>query len=588
MSELKDYDMDTDQRKMSYMPDESKSRPLLNKEQGSREDRIILTRKRSFVAWIRTVWALILHCMISVGAVVLLIFYVGDHHFSVDHHWPRLRLAGGDSLPLPFSLTQSDVVTILSIIVDVLNSLLAAWVGPLCWRIAVFLMEKDGLRLRDLTALVKCQLLTPGTHLRSFSTFFIGSLLFASWVASVSSFILTGSITWVPRDWPYLHANPGRVSFYEIEAGAQLVLPDDYLNETYRQQAFIERGIGLVGIGWGRDANDTGLKRVSNSVETLGNGSIIENVTLPYFATHSIQWITKESEVPDYIDLHEQDPLHAMFQSLQWSPSPPIVIHLGAAVLMQNLTSRTNWSSDPLDWLNITETRLLSFWLGTRHENLTRGLSADTYITTYTNGRQFAFAWVTFSAGVGKCARDSSPCIISSPFTIQNMTLIDPGPHPLTLQALSMAPVIGVSLVSQNSSVPSPWEPPDDYVKAVLARSYSGAWNILNDKIVDSSADSGYVPALPGLVARIDLRRVFAWLGIQLFVTFLSVIFLVFHLDKARFPLIGDASLTAFFLHTVEASKGNSEDPFQNGTLQIIQEGDRFKIKPATEVAGQI
>ncbi|CAE6385739.1 unnamed protein product [Rhizoctonia solani] len=249
---------------------------------------------------------------------------------------------------------------------------------------------------------------------------------------------------------------------------------------------------------------------------------------------------------------------------------------------MPNLTSRTNWSSDPLDSTIITDTRLLAFWFGEDGANVTQKLPPNVYTYNYistssNSSRYYAFAWVTFSAGVGRCM--DHQCVVSSSSTIQNTTPINLEPHPLTFQALSMAPVIAISLVYHNISIPSSWKDANNYIEAVLVRSYSGAWNIPNKLASVSNTNSNYRPALPSLVANVNHTRVYAWLGIQLSVTLLSIIFLLLQFNLSEIPLIGDTTLAAFYLDTTGLPESTRPLPFVDGTLKVQEEGDRLKIK---------
>ncbi|KAG8731518.1 hypothetical protein FRC11_003934, partial [Ceratobasidium sp. 423] len=114
---------------------------------------------------------------------------------------------------------------------------------------------------------------------------------------------------------------------------------------------------------------------------------------------------------------------------------------------------------------------------------------------------------------------------------------------------------------------------------AVLVRSYSGAWTTLNYEFSTEEFYAGYVPSLPALVADVNRGRVYGWLGIQLSVTLLSVVFLILQSRLSKHPLIGDTSLTAFYLDTTGVPRSDNDDPFMNGTLKVKEEAKRLKLK---------
>ncbi|CAE7155105.1 unnamed protein product, partial [Rhizoctonia solani] len=303
----------------------------------------------------------------------------------------------------------------------------------------------------------------------------------------------------------------------------------------------------------------------------------IETVTLPFFKVHSIRWIENRDEVPAIRD--GSTPIDILRIQSDMTPSNISDFPLGYIILVPNVTA--HWSSDPLDSTIIHDTRLLI--MNYAYDNsrassgvssLTRDLPTGAY-TLSSNQYHYAFAWVTFSAGVGRC-RDFN-CIVSSPSTIRNNTPVELEPHQLAFQALSMAPVVGFHLVMQNNSIPFLWNTINDYVEAVLVRSYSGSWCGLNKGMGTSTTNTNYVPSLLNLMADVDHDRVYIWLGLQLLVTVLSVFFLIIQSHLTETPLLGDTSLTAFDLDTSAVAVIDAGSI--NGLRRVEQAGGRLKLK---------
>ncbi|KAG8688382.1 hypothetical protein FRC11_005539 [Ceratobasidium sp. 423] len=499
--------------------------------------------------------------------------------FNIADHQATVQTTEGN-MTLPFAPTQSDAVTILSSMFVAHKWALAAWVTPLCWRIAIFLMDRHGLHHQDFNVLIKYRMLTPGTVFRSFPTLIIGTLLLTSLAANLSSPILTGSIAWIPKNQPVPSEPPiGSIGFQEIKPGI-FKLADIYLNGQFVRNFVTARAIGLVSIGWGRNVDKQVYKRVSGSVEALAIGSVIESVTLPYFAVDSIKWIENEDDVPTYAK-NETNPDVALLGALEWGPSALPALPPGYAALIP--TNPTNWSDDPLDPTTIEETRLLVLALEITNVSIPNTLPRNTYILEAQGegymGDKYAYAWVSFRAGASTCK--GYRCVISSPSTIstlQNDPKLSPEPHTLTFQALSMALAVSCFLVMHNSSIPYPSHSIDDYVEAILIRSYSATWNVMNDLVGSTRVYSNYRPALPVLIAQVDHARVYGWLGLQLLVTLLGLIFLILQFGLSKFPLIGDTSLMAFYLDTTGIPREGNSDPFENGELKIEQVDDRLAI----------
>ncbi|KAF8669032.1 hypothetical protein RHS04_08912 [Rhizoctonia solani] len=546
------------------------------------EGKDIAKKKLPQVAWVSTLLPLAMHFIISTGIALMVLCYVSNRPFNTIHRRPYVRTIDGQ-LPTSFSLTQSDVVALLSTLIVVQKWALMGWVVPLCWSIAIILMEKYGLYRRDLKTLVKYRVLAPRTYFASTPTFVIGTLLLASLAANSISPLLTGSIVWDPQNTPIRHLSTAPIPFLSAENESGDVIPgsfmDLYMSSDTLRQDVARWGSGLVGIAWKREPEKGVLKVVSKLVETLAINSTVETVTLPYFAIHSVEWIRNENDLPAYA--RNIRPEEAMQQSLNLSPGGAVTIFTGASILVPDLSNPTNWSNDPWVSRTIEGKRLLIHSVGSMDEfkyMSTRGLPPGAYLyVDKVTEEPFAFAWVTFSAGVGKCK--NYQCIVSSSSTIQSDARISLEPHPFTFQALEMAATVSAALVYQNTSIPYPWENFDDYIEALLVRSYSAAWNAISNVMSASQTASGYYPALPGLVAKVDHARVFWWLGLQISVTLLSVVFLVLHRNISSFPLLGDVTLVAFYLDTTSLPESGSPYTSLHGELKVDDEDKQLKVR---------
>ncbi|KAF8752772.1 hypothetical protein RHS01_07412 [Rhizoctonia solani] len=383
--------------------------------------------------WMYILWPLILHC----------------------RHTALKRNAGG--FQLPFTPTQSDVITILSSLIVIQKWALAAWIVPLCWRVAILLMERHGLRRQDLKTLIRHRLLTPHTYLMNVPTFIIGTLLLAGLAGNLASPILTGSISWTQHNIT-VDSVPKSLKFFE--AGTQIDSWNRYRyfnGSKINRNGIAQRAAGLAGMAWRRDAEEGIFKRISRSLESITTGSAIENITLPYFKVESINWVVDRNDIPS----RYQGSFDPFIDSFQDGPCEVPVYTIGTAVLSRNYSNPTTWRNDSIvEPKKITEKRLLVLWFGQNTYNLTKRLPSNAYVSKglseTSRGNYFAYAWVTFTAGVGKC--EHYQCIISSPLVIQNSNAspIIPEEHLLTFQALHMMPALSAMLVLQNSrSLPS-------------------------------------------------------------------------------------------------------------------------------------
>ncbi|EUC60910.1 transmembrane protein, putative, partial [Rhizoctonia solani AG-3 Rhs1AP] len=451
--------------KLSHPSPESKTSTFSSTDTLLKDEGSAITQKPSLSAWISTVWSLALHCILSVGITLFVLVYMDQRPTNVTDRVASVQVIGGN-VTLPFAPIQSDIVTILSSMIVVQKGVLTAWMAPLCWRAAIFLMERRGLDRRDLKFLVRYRLLIPRTYLASLPTLIISTLLLTGLAAHLSSPILTGSIAWVATNQPIRDLKIDPVRFKELEAGSRTMLPSSYVTDSNVRSWLSQKAWGLISVGWGRDTDKRVHKRISNSVEGLPLNSTIENVTLPYFVIDSIKWVEDISHLPNYTESNYPENLLEQAYDLAIVPDQPKRAVNGVMALIPNYTTPTNWSTHPLVSSTIEDTRLLVFWVGTvNYTNVTQAFPPNTYIQESGN-MYYAFAWVAFKAGVGRCKEYQ--CIVESRFTIRSNGSIELEPHPLTFHALSMVLDISISLVSQNVSIPSSWRNADDYVEAVL------------------------------------------------------------------------------------------------------------------------
>ncbi|KAF8691607.1 hypothetical protein RHS03_08748, partial [Rhizoctonia solani] len=512
--------------------------------------------------------------------MLYVVYYISDNHFNVSEHTALKRNAGG--FQLPFTPTQSDVITILSSLIVVQKWALAAWMVPLCWRVAILLMERHGLRRQDLKGLIKHRLLTPHTYFMNVPTFIIGTLLLAGLAANLASPILTGSISWTQRNIT-IDSVPRALEFREATTQIQSSNhPTRYFDDAQANGAWIvQKAAGLAAMAWRREAEEGIYKRISGWFEPIATDSVIESITLPYFKVESINWVVDSKDIPSRHQL--EGGFYPLTDSFEDGPCEVTDFTIGTAVLSRNYSNPTTWRNDSMVPEIITGKRLLVLWLGLGEYKCTMGLPSNASIITLGSGSSrslhYAYAWVTFTAAATKCERYQ--CIVSSPWVIQssNASPIIPEEHLFTFQAFHLVPAVTAMLVRQNSTIPFVWDDVDTYVEQLLIRSYSAAWSALMDYWAWSPANLSYRTPVPSLVAHVNEPRVYSWLGIQLSITFLSIIFIILQSWLSVIPLIGDTSLTSFYLDTTSLPESKSVNPLINGALVVQEDGDRLKIR---------
>ncbi|KAG8738583.1 hypothetical protein FRC11_001305, partial [Ceratobasidium sp. 423] len=388
---------------------------------------------------------LALHSAMTVCVTCFVMLYVNDNYFNLSNRRPFVALAGGTSVPSTQSrLLQSDVVTILSSAIILLRLALGAWATALCWRSALFLMERRGLSHSSLRWLIGAGVLTPRLYARDIMTFLTGVTLLATLAANFVSPLLTGSISWVPSIQPavFIPESTGvKVSIVEFRE-----FWGDYLNRSTMREQVVQMSAGAVNTAWGRNADKDVLKRAVSFAMGLELNSTITNVTLPHFVVHSLDWIKDpyETLTPD-----QRNFTLTVSTMANLGPTSGFQWTVGDAMLVPT----TNWTSIPNPSpATVTETRLLLFYHSWLRSDFTstdgqNGLYLSNTLppemgVIQEDGRLYSFARVTFSAGVSRC----DECRLSGPSTVQNDTALSLQADSLTNEALALAPQVAAAL----------------------------------------------------------------------------------------------------------------------------------------------
>lgn len=526
------------------------------------------TPKRGSWAWASTLWPLILHCVLAIGITALMTFYVNDRHFHVRERRPEILLANRTRVRLSqYEPLQSDVVTFLSGTLVTLRAVAASWTSALLWRGVFLLMEKPGLPQRDLEWVISFGVFTPLSYCRNVRMFKVGAILLVTLSAQVVSPILTGSIAWMPSSRLIRIQTDDTV---RVWGGAPHPYEWDlYIARPETREWSVRRAVGDISLAWGRSTEKGVMKRAITSIAGLDVNSTITNVTLPYFSVTAFEWVSNPSDSlpPEQLNTTNIGTKLGAYKS---TIGP---LQQGVGVLIPD----TPWTATPFPSPSIvSETRTLAMlthippWREGCTLNNTRrfGRLPSTMGFLLVDEFCFVFARVTYSAGAGLC----KDCRVSSYSTVQNDTPLLLQDSLVTAEALRLMPDISVVLVQMNPSFSTDMGNIDDYVTEVLRRSYAGAWSALTYTIdgLSPPLTSSYSPSIPSLQAQLDLKRVYAWLTIQLLVSLSGALFLWMQCGT-EYPLIGDTTLAAFELDTTELAMGDERERLKAGGLLKLE-----------------
>ncbi|KAB5588240.1 hypothetical protein CTheo_8317 [Ceratobasidium theobromae] len=500
--------------------------------------------------------------------------YVDGNHFNMTERRPSVALPDGTSAPGGhYAPLQSDIATLLSTSQMTLRWVIAGWATSLGWRGAFLLMERVGLRLQDLKGIIRYSLLPPPSYLKHPLAFLVGLTLIATILAQSASPIMTGSITWQPSTWPAKTVAEETVNISVASNSQNWV----YYQEAsrFRERVAIQAG-GLLSYAWGRDVELGVMKRVIPSISGLNINSTIGNVTIPYFAVTSLEWIS--DPMTELTPL--QRDVNKMYLTMGTRQGAGALVVPGTLGIIPN-SEWTNTSSFPPPSV-VSETGTLVLYTSKQSSEIPC-LANNSIISTHLPPsigfvKQdlwcYAFARLAYQAGVGQCTN----CRLSSYGTVRNDTPLTLQADPMVSEALALAPDVTSNLVLMNISIPSSWGNIDDYVIELLARSYSGAWIALAEYLGKDSPQltSPFAATTPALRAQVDLTRVYIWLGIHLLVT-ATALMLMAALSKAKYTLTENIPMVPFYLVTNEVPMDELSDSW--GSLKVEPMGDRWKVR---------
>ncbi|KAB5588751.1 Transmembrane protein [Ceratobasidium theobromae] len=469
----------------------------------------------TFIDWLKTLQPLIIHFIVTVLITILVLFYINGNNFLLDESTrrPLAKLADGTQVPTSqYILLQSDITTIVSAMIVVLNWAALGWATALYWRSSFLIMEKIGLRRRDLKWITRSGVVHPTGYFRYDLMSFIGILLLLTLVPQYSSPLLTGAISWAPSSM---------------------------LAKLSHDIAMNLSAAGFSSMAWDQEIEKGVFKRVLPGASQLSVGTIISNVTIPIFWVSDIDWFTNETEVGLFIEGYTESQF-GLTEEYQFLMQGLSTFGLDAETRVLVINASTTKKRGGTDCLATDNTIALRFPTNT-------SFFQD-------HGWCFAAARVTYHMGAGKCHN----CQISSLSTVQNTSAITLQPDLIKFLAAPTLGNVTNYLNMFNASLPSLLNNANDYITEVLSRAYSGVWTTVAETTLGNTGareySTNYSPALSSLQARVDLRRVYAWLALQLSVTVAGVAFLAVQ-SRSRYPLVGDTSMIAFDLDTNDAPK---------------------------------
>jgi hypothetical protein len=503
------------------------------------------------ILWVQALLPWVGHFILITGITAAIFFYIDNQLFNISLRAPSVTQFDGSISHIASRPLQSDITTALSIAVTCMRTAAAMWTAATTWRCVFLLMEEMGLSLQAIKRMTKFGLPAKPETWRGV---IVAIILLAALPSQLSSPILTGSITWEPA----LKLVQGSQPAVNISLSSNGQSWNLYKQWSDNVETVILIATGTADTAW-RNSNDdkATMKRLLRSTQNLPINSTLNNVTLPYFTVDAFQWIKD----PDST-LNE----HEKLQFGLPGGSPPMV----SASLTMGLIPDVRWGPSSNTTFpspaTVSETRTLAILhshAATSHPHVAPndscttsgffgGLPADVslYQFIYKNNGYFkmciAFARVTYTAGVGICAK---ACRLSALTVVQNDTVIVVESDAMTVDALAIMPRLLTYMGLGGASVPPPTNI-TDYTIRVLPRAYGAAWTALTDMFAPSAMLKTDV-MIPVLMSRAQVShwRVYVWLALNLLLTLSGLLF-IFVQRRGQKPLVVDVAIAALLLDT--------------------------------------
>ena len=565
--------------------------------------------------WALALLPLVAHFALSTCTAWFVRFYVANRSFGVSDRRASFVESDGSkgTLKHPIIL-QTDITTLLSVVLALTRTCGGAWCVAMCSRSAFLLLEKDGLRLKDLTWMLDWGLPSSFTSHRrgshSHIVFITALVLLASLPAQYAAPILTGSIAWSPSHRLVLGDVP--VSNISTSANGPEVYSWWWYQFPGNRDICRIRAAGLAATAWSTDATSSlGLmKRIVTPAKQLTPNSTLNNITLPYFTVHSLTWLNDLTQITQHNltraiefngglmnsssphnPLQQVTPTLAIipdepYQQADWNKTThqfvfpqPTKFEKKATVLAlfanreNNSTGCTTRVSDAFGDLPSNVTFLPSMW---REVNAT---AVNCYI----------FANITYSAGAALCTN----CLITpGGVVVSGISVLTLGEDPLTAVALSIMPEVITTMAVMNISIPSTWNNIEVYTREMLSRSYSVSWAVVTDVVGSSFASPwGEIPyrtgslqtpaytAIPSTTALVATWRVVLWFGLQALLTLSGVVFLRLQIMSGK-GLVVQPTLEWFLLDTHEVRVHmDFTSAGKGGVMRLTREEDFRMIR---------
>ncbi|KAG8808579.1 hypothetical protein FRC17_003886 [Serendipita sp. 399] len=328
--------------------------------------------------------------------------------------------------------------------------------------------------------------------------------------------------------------------------------------------AYITAASSAKGDSNSNNAYSPELWRIERRTSDLPINSTLANITLPFFAIDSFEWITDPEQTLDSSVLSALD-LESTLLNFAGEYHPLYASSWGYVALIPNRSWNATFPSPILSFPS-------KIVIGAYHVLITVGDGADVpceegigqlfeYLPPTVkmlrlpqpNAWCLAFAHVSIRTGAGTC-RD---CRVAAPLVVRNQSTIEPEPDNMAEAALYVMPEVSTLLSQLNVTQVSPRNGLEQYIRETLTLHYCGTWNVLALRTVLGlfleTMVKTYVQVSEATVNR---PRVIAWLVLNVCVAACCGAIAFVQASTGRRRVVVDSTLASVLLDATEVVNG--------------------------------
>ncbi|KAH0439368.1 multidrug resistance-associated abc transporter [Colletotrichum camelliae] len=503
-------------------------------------------------------YLLVVYLLYTTGFFSFMIFWLDGRSFALSGEKSELDSTERISF---IRLTQSDIVTIISIGLVISRILCTAWQVIAAWRCVFILFEKTGLSLAEASHVATWRLPSGSIFWPSWSPqgrlfrlrLLVVMVLFLSWPAQLASPVASGSVSWHPS----VRFNTTNITL-SFEIPSPGLEWDSYVNWTNTRKRVVKKSAGLVNLAaaaYDESGNNVSMVPPARRMVSLSgaspDGTAISAAVVPFFNIDHFEWVDDAKSLSEDIlkaiknstsgllTISEKDsPLEqqipgtsALLKRFKWSPPA-----------MQKLPNST--VVEDVRYAAIYVSRQNNYGLGDDYEcprNTTDFGKLANSIALVNNAWDneesdcIAVAKLRITAGVTQCSQSESDlgtsaqstCLWKSGvLTAKNGSV---SPDPLVKEVLYMMPEVQALVAAITSyGRRMPTRDLETTLRNSLIQAYQGTWSAFVEFLSrDEQAPTPAWNPVTLLDAQVSSRRMYAWLGMSLLLVLSGVLLMI-------------------------------------------------------------